>query len=79
MQNALDPPMARKPPATFSLTLMLDGVVWSWGQCIREGSRVALQLNGTIKHAHRPHPGKEARKYQIEEIRQWLEAQGVHP
>ena len=43
------------------------------------GSRVALHLGSTVKHAHRPHPGKEAKKYQIEEIRHWLEAQGVKP
>ena len=44
-----------------------------------EGSRVALYLNGTATHAHRPHPGKEAKKYQIEEIRAWLVQQGVTP
>jgi hypothetical protein len=43
------------------------------------GSRVALHLGNTVKHAHRPHPGKEAKKYQIEEIRRWLETQGVKP
>ena len=59
----------------------IEALIVALGGTVREGegSRVALQLNGTIKHAHRPHPGKEARKYQIEEIRQWLEAQGVHP
>ncbi len=44
-----------------------------------EGSRIALQLNGKIKHAHRPHPGKEAKKYQVEEIRAWLQTTGVAP
>jgi len=44
-----------------------------------EGSRVALHLGDAVKHAHRPHPGKEAKKYQIEEIRLWLESQGVKP
>ena len=37
----------------------------------------ALQLNGGIKHAHRPHPGKEAKHYQIKEIQEWLTAIGV--
>ncbi len=36
-----------------------------------------VALGGAAKHAHWPHPGKEAKKYQIEEIRLWLEAQGV--
>ncbi|MBI5921734.1 MAG: type II toxin-antitoxin system HicA family toxin [Betaproteobacteria bacterium] len=44
-----------------------------------KGSRVALHLGDTVKHAHRPHPGKEAKKYQIEEICLWLESQGVKP
>jgi hypothetical protein len=30
----------------------------------REGSRIVLDLDGAIFHAHHPHPGKEARKYQ---------------
>lgn len=41
------------------------------------GSRVAMVLGGGIKHAHRPHPGKEAKQYQIKEIREWLTATGV--
>jgi hypothetical protein len=44
-----------------------------------DGSRVALHLGDAVKHAHRPHPGKEAKKYQIEEVRLWLEAQGIKP
>ena len=44
-----------------------------------EGSRVSLQLGDFLKNAHRPHPGKEARKNQVEEIRAWLEQQGVKP
>jgi hypothetical protein len=44
-----------------------------------DGSRVALRLGAAVKHAHRPHPGKEAKKYQIEEIRDWFTAQGIEP
>lgn len=55
-----------------SLVVALGGVVREG-----EGSRVALQLNGKVKHAHRPHPGKEAKKYQVEEIRAWLQSTGV--
>ena len=43
------------------------------------GSRVAMHLHGGVKHAHRPHPGKEAKRYQINEIRAWLQAVGVTP
>jgi len=42
-----------------------------------EGSHVSLHLNGGVKHAHRPHPGKEAKRYQIKEIGEWLKAVGV--
>ena len=37
-----------------------------------EGSRVVFEIRGSRKYLHRPHPGKEAKKYQIEEIREWL-------
>ena len=42
-----------------------------------DGSRVALLMAGGVKHAHRPHPGKEAKQYQIREIKEWLIALGV--
>jgi len=42
-----------------------------------DGSRVALLLGGGVKHAHRPHPGKEAKQYQVKEIKEWLTAIGV--
>ncbi len=57
----------------------IESLVVALGGTIREGegSRVALQLNGKVKHAHRPHPGKEAKRYQVEEIRAWLQSTGV--
>jgi hypothetical protein len=45
----------------------------------REGSRVKLALNGIAWRTHRPHPGKEAKKYQVEEAREFLERIGVTP
>jgi hypothetical protein len=45
----------------------------------REGSRVAVVLGGTTWHCHRPHPGKEAKRYQIREIREILEREGISP
>jgi hypothetical protein len=44
-----------------------------------DGSRVAFELNGRREYLHRPHPGKEAKKYQVEAIRSWLEALEVLP
>jgi hypothetical protein len=44
----------------------------------REGSRVRIELNGEQWRCHRPHPGKEAKRYQVEEARELLERAGVH-
>jgi hypothetical protein len=43
----------------------------------REGSRVRIDLNGEQWRCHRPHPGKEAKRYQVEEARELLERAGV--
>ena len=45
----------------------------------REGSRVKIELLGEQWRCHRPHPGKEAKKYQIEEVRELFERVGVSP
>jgi hypothetical protein len=45
----------------------------------REGSRVRIELGAEQWRCHRPHPGKEARRYQIEEARELLERAGVKP
>lgn len=45
----------------------------------REGSRVRIELNGEQWRCHRPHPGKEAKHYQVEEARELLERAGVQP
>lgn len=45
----------------------------------REGSRVKIELNGEQWRCHRPHPGKEAKRYQVEEARELLERAGVQP
>lgn len=45
----------------------------------REGSRVKIVLQGEQWHCHRPHPGKEAKRYQVEEARELLERAGIKP
>jgi len=45
----------------------------------REGSRVKIVLSGFEWRCHRPHPGKEAKRYQVEELREMLERAGVKP
>jgi hypothetical protein len=45
----------------------------------REGSRVKIILMGEQMHCHRPHPGKEAKRYQVEEVRALFDRVGVKP
>jgi len=57
-----------------ALVLALGGTVTE-----RAGSRVRITLAEEQWHCHRPHPGKEAKRYQIEEARELLERVGVEP
>ncbi|MBE0504935.1 MAG: type II toxin-antitoxin system HicA family toxin [Desulfuromonadales bacterium] len=41
------------------------------------GSRVRFVLNGIIATFHRPHPGKEAKQYQVKDAKTFLENAGV--
>lgn len=43
------------------------------------GSRVAFVLNTKRIDFHRPHPGKEAKRYQLRAAREFLESAGVKP
>ena len=54
--------------ASESLVVALGGSVFE-----REGSRVKITLMGEEWRCHRPHPGKEAKRYQVEEARELLE------
>lgn len=68
-----------KPAASSVKFSDIESLIVGLGGEVREGagSRVALVLNGGVKHAHRPHPGNEAKQYQVKEIRDWLSAVGV--
>ncbi len=44
-----------------------------------DGSGVAYGRGGKSVAFHRPHPGKEIKRYQIKEIRGFLEDIGVKP
>ena len=43
------------------------------------GSRITMELNDSRAHFHRPHPSKEAKKYQVENAREFLERQEITP
>ena len=57
-----------------ALVISLGGKVTA-----REGSRVRIVLGNEQWRCHRPHPGKEARRYQVEEVRELLRRLGIHP
>ncbi|MBK5518730.1 type II toxin-antitoxin system HicA family toxin [Pseudomonas sp. TH10] len=43
------------------------------------GSRVRFELKGVVATFHRPHPGNEAKPYQVRDVRAFLEQAGVNP
>jgi len=59
----------------------IEGLIRALGGEVREGegSRVVFELKGNRQYLHRPHPGKEAKKYQIEELREWFEKLEITP
>ena len=59
----------------------IEALVVALGGEVREGagSRVMLSLSGKREYAHRPHPGKEAKRYIVERIREWLISLEVTP
>jgi hypothetical protein len=69
----------KKPTSGGVVFADIESLVKSLGGDVfeREGSRVKIVLSGQEWRCHRPHPGKEARKYQIEEARELFERAGV--
>ncbi len=59
----------------------IEVLIVTLGGSVREGagSRVVFDLKGTRQYLHRPHPGKEAKKYQVELLREWLSTLEVTP
>jgi hypothetical protein len=43
------------------------------------GSRVKFERDGVIASFHRPHPDKEAKRYQVRDAREFLTQIGVTP
>jgi len=44
-----------------------------------DGARVRFACNGIIASFHRPHPAKEAKRYQVRDARDFLIRLGVAP
>lgn len=43
------------------------------------GSRISVELKGIAADFHRPHPQKEAKQYQVREVRMLLTLAGIVP
>ena len=73
--------ISRQPTSGTILFADIEALIVSMGGEVfeRAGSRVKITLKGEIWRCHRPHPGKEARKYQVEEAREFLERVEVIP
>jgi len=59
----------------------IEALVIAIGGDVREGegSRIVFEVKGSRRYLHRPHPGKEAKKYQIEELREWFRQLEIIP
>lgn len=68
-----------RPTSASILFADIEALVKALGGTVaeREGSRVRIELKGELWRCHRPHPGKEAKRYQVEEARELLERAGV--
>ena len=59
----------------------IEGLLLGSGAQLIEGrgSRVRFEKNGEVATFHRPHPAKEAKRYQVRYARDILERIGVRP
>ena len=59
----------------------LEGLLIAAGARVIEGrgSRVRFEKDGEVETFHRPHPTKEAKRYQIRAARAFLERMGITP
>jgi hypothetical protein len=59
----------------------IEALVIAIGGDVREGegSRVVFELKENRRYLHRPHPGKETKKYQVEDLREWFRQLEVTP
>jgi hypothetical protein len=70
-----------KPTSASIVFADIEALIKALGGAVteREGSRVKIELLGEQWRCHRPHPGKEAKRYQVEEARELLARAGVLP
>jgi hypothetical protein len=71
----------RDPPPRALEWSEIEGLFVALGAAVVEGrgSRVRFVLNQAVATFHRPHPSKDAKPYQIQDARSFLEQAGVKP
>ena len=58
----------------------VESLLLAAGARLIEGwSRVRFEKDGEVATFHRPHPAKEAKRYQVRDARDFLERIGVRP
>ena len=70
-----------KPTAGAIVFKDVEALLLALGCTLTEGagSRVRFDIDGAAFLCHRPHPGKEAKRYQIEQVREFIQQLGVMP
>lgn len=70
-----------KPTMASIVFADIESLIKALGGTIqeREGSRVSILLMEEEWRCHHPHPGKEAKRYQVEQARDLLDRVGVRP
>lgn len=71
-----------KPPVSGTIECAaIEGLLIAAGCEVVEGSgsRVRFVKDGEIETFRRPHPAKEAKRYQVRAVRAFLERIGVTP
>ena len=60
---------------------MIENLLLAAGCRVIEGSgsRVRFEKDGEIESFHRPHPAKEAKRYQVRAAREFLIRLGIEP
>jgi hypothetical protein len=59
----------------------MAALIVALGGEVREGagSRVTFELRGKRLYMHRPHPRREVKRYQVEEVREFLSSLEIQP
>lgn len=71
----------KKPTSSTIAWKDIENLMVSLGAKIREGKGSAgvFILNDKVFPFHKPHPQKEAKRYQVDDLRKFLSEMGVTP